>query len=657
MNIRKIRIQQFRAHVDSEIEARFLTSFVGPNGAGKSSILHALRHFFDPKLQLTASDLSGNMSPDIPDAPDEIPDELFAGEIRVALDFEFPKGEVPEELDDYADGCSVNITMRAIPHDGIYSKSYFGKKKVHPAFRGASQLTLDQLRPLYKGLQEDEKYKDLPNETAKGKMLANLESWERENPEHCTFQFDDGKFFGVGPKFQGNIADWIRLVFVPAVRDASVDAGAKSHLLAKLNELATAEVIETEEIEKQVDDFRSEINEAIRPNDNHALAEASNQIRDKLQEFASNTDIQVDWGIDLDKPTLQARFNVIEDDFATSIEHAGHGVQRAVTITMLQHLDEIFSNKDDLGRRTILAIEEPELFQHPNRQRHFANILRRIAGSDGRPDEAKMQVFIATHSPLFVNLDFFDCVRRVTKDPGTTHEFPSSRIIHASTSKICRLLEAVHEEDPETFDEATLRARIRAIMTPWVNEGFFAQKICLVEGESDRAALLALAEIQGFSFESEGISIIPVNSKNNLDRPFLIFTSIGIPTYLVWDSDWKEGFEETEQGRESIRWNHALQRAAGEEEVADFPNGNREFYTCFHNKIETSLKEAAGQDQYRQAMDEAKRVTQISKDSNALKSPTAMKIFLEAAIANGAKFEILESVIENLKTLDSPTPL
>ncbi len=53
----------------------------------------------------------------------------------------------------------------------------------------------------------------------------------------------------------------------------------------------------------------------------------------------------------------------------------------------------------------VLAIEEPELYQHPSRQRHLASVLLNLA-EGALPGVAKnTQVIYTTHSPLFVGLD------------------------------------------------------------------------------------------------------------------------------------------------------------------------------------------------------------------------------------------------------------
>ena len=56
-------------------------------------------------------------------------------------------------------------------------------------------------------------------------------------------------------------------------------------------------------------------------------------------------------------------------------------------------------------------------------------------------------------------------------------------------------------------------------MTPWVNEGFFADIAVLVEGEADRAAILAIAESMEHELPSMGVAVIPCGGKDEFGSP------------------------------------------------------------------------------------------------------------------------------------------
>src|SRR3546814_2546034 len=65
----------------------------------------------------------------------------------------------------------------------------------------------------------------------------------------------------------------------------------------------------------------------------------------------------------------------------------------------------------------------------------------------------------------------------------------------------------------------------------------FANGVILGEGRSDKAALTATARMLVVSFEAAGIAILSAEGKANLDRPYVIFRELGIPTFILWDCD------------------------------------------------------------------------------------------------------------------------
>jgi predicted ATP-dependent endonuclease of OLD family len=93
----------------------------------------------------------------------------------------------------------------------------------------------------------------------------------------------------------------------------------------------------------------------------------------------------------------------------------------------------------------------------------------------------------------------------------------------------------------EKYTGADLSPRLHAIMTPRINEGFFADTVVLVEGEDDYAAIVGMARVMKKDLESIGVSIIPVGGKRSLDRPAIIFKEFGIRVYMLWDSDGGKG--------------------------------------------------------------------------------------------------------------------
>ena len=122
----------------------------------------------------------------------------------------------------------------------------------------------------------------------------------------------------------------------------------------------------------------------------------------------------------------------------------------------------------------VLAIEEPELYQHPSRQRHLASILLRLASGAIPGVAKKTQVMYTTHSPLFVGLDRFEQLRLLRKEDHAAGLPRITKVTKAGLEGIAGELWTAGGQQGPRFTAETLRPRLQALMTPWVNEGFFA---------------------------------------------------------------------------------------------------------------------------------------------------------------------------------------
>jgi predicted ATP-dependent endonuclease of OLD family len=350
-------------------------------------------------------------------------------------------------------------------------------------------------------------------------------------------------------------------------------------------------------------------------------------------------------------------------------------LQRAFVLTLLQHLALAQANattrSPEQGEREvppesgtqekpttglpclILAIEEPELYQHPNRQRHLAQILAQLSSGKLPGVAARTQVLYATHSPLFVGIDRFDqlrLLRKVDGDPGkpklTTVVFTTGDSVAEDVWRACDCKDA-DGKGVAQFTWGTLRPRLHAIMTPWMNEGFFADLALLCEGEDDRAAILGTARAMGHELESVGISVIPCNGKSSMDRPALILRRLGIPVYLVWDSD--KGAKDAKAGD-----NHRLLRVVGAA-VEDWPSCVTGSHSCFPVKLESTIESELGSKNFEELLETAKLAHGVTRKKDALKNPVVIQDIVTSAKSKGLKCTALEQIVTEVMALRAKT--
>ena len=173
-----------------------------------------------------------------------------------------------------------------------------------------------------------------------------------------------------------------------------------------------------------------------------------------------------------------------------------------------------------------LAIEEPELFQHPVQARSFASVLRKLAENQSQ----NFQVAYATHSPHFIDAGKFDQVRRITRATWAAEgRSPAVTIGSTSVADVERRL-ANHVK--------SVKAQLDAVAASKLSEALFSSAAVLVEGTTDKAVLEGLAEKASLtSLLSRGITVVDVGGKTSIALAHAILTELGIPCYVVFDGD------------------------------------------------------------------------------------------------------------------------
>lgn len=88
-----------------------------------------------------------------------------------------------------------------------------------------------------------------------------------------------------------------------------------------------------------------------------------------------------------------------------------------------------------------------------------------------------------------------------------------------------------------TVDEMSIRHRFYHIIDESKNEGFFAKKIILIEGDTEKYALPNYFSAKGLDIDVSRIAIISAGSVDNIAYLLLIFNEFRIPCYAIFDGD------------------------------------------------------------------------------------------------------------------------
>jgi CRISPR-associated exonuclease Cas4 len=312
-------------------------------------------------------------------------------------------------------------------------------------------------------------------------------------------------------------------LLIPAVRELSKELETRTTaFFGRILRLAMKIIVEQEEDSQEEDS--SEVTEQIRKilsKKSGALAWLEEKLNSRLGSWNTKVKINIT-PLDIEKLLELSTQLHLDDGVETPPERKGHGLQRAVLFELVRVWAESLGLSGASTRRRVpdsvfFAIEEPEIFLHPHAQRQLMASLVDIA------KDKNYQVFISTHSTHFIDLEDYGRIAILTK--------PSPE--EGTQVKQCT-------QNLFTGQDAENRKR-RFHMAAWVNpdrsELFFAQKVVLVEGETEKAVLPFLAKKLG-CFDP-AVSVIDCGSKGNLPLYIQILNAFGIHYFVLHDEDSK----------------------------------------------------------------------------------------------------------------------
>lgn len=603
-----MNVRNFRSVLDETLNFDNLTALVGANGSGKSSFLHSLELFQAKQPQIKEDDFY-NKNTD--------------NEIIFTITFTNLSTGAKEQFSKYLQNDELTVERVFKFVDGKTANTYHGSTLQNPDFVQLRACTnASTAKPLYEELKQKTEYREFPDWDSHEKVKTRLTEWDESHTEKCKQLRDDGQFFGFHGVATGHLDKYVKLLYIPAVRDASLDAteGKNSVLTELINIVVKNELMKKEDVKKFQDDFKERYKKILNKENMEEISNLSKSLTKTLNNYVPDAEIDLSWITleDFQITLPSAIANLVEDGYSATVDRTGHGLQRVFIMTLLQYLSTINENSAGVTDfpTLILIIEEPELYQHPNRQRHLSEICLALSECDVDGVTSKIQVVYSTHSPHFVGLDRINQIRLLRKQINV-EEMP--KITKISSTTIKKLAIELSKFHGGKFTEFNLVPRLHMIRTPWINEGFFSKCVVLVEGDSDRASILGTANALNINLESMGVSIIPCFGKGNLDKVAIIFQQLEIPTYVIWDND---------RGNDREIPNNRILLKLFNQPETDFPSHVKDNHAVIEGTLETMLKTEMGEEMYDITLCNCMTEYDL-KHSDAIKNPTVIKTMLE----------------------------
>jgi predicted ATP-dependent endonuclease of OLD family len=575
MKIQSVRIKNFRTLEDVAIPFDSVTTFIGPNGAGKSTVLRAIDWFFNGKPgSLTEKDCSFG-------ATDK--------DILVQVTFADLTDKDRDALGKYApDGVATFTAWRRRSQDGTDVIS--ANAKGYPDFNAIKAASgAAAKKEHYTALRNNRPELNLPAANTGPAVEQAMTAWEASHTDQLVDAPEalQTNFFGFnsGGKMSG-LFDFVLVTADLRASEESIDG--KSSIIGRILERSVDRAAADEEIAKIVEESRVKQQQVYEEKFKAQLEAMTTQLNEVVASYSPGRAVTVTPAeVELKAPRTTFEVAVLDGTTETDVERQGHGFQRTLLISALQLLAQ--SGAASAEGVICLAIEEPELYQHPIQAQTFAKVLRSLAEDAGK----RIQVTYATHSPYFLEARHFNQVRRLTR---SSDETPVVTAHFATVADVKAKLNGVLDADK-------VGNQLDAFVANELSVALFAHRVLLVEGTTEASVFYGIGDRTSLgSFEAAGVSIVPVGGKTSIPLAHVILKALGIPVYALFDAD--GGFEvranakgktqiKIDEERVShVKANRAVLKYFGQPEE-DFPSAIvAEEVAIFDDHLESFLSES-----------------------------------------------------------------
>ncbi len=244
------------------------------------------------------------------------------------------------------------------------------------------------------------------------------------------------------------------------------------------------------------------------------LTNFDTEATDKLQEYFPGISIK----LHVPTPVIKEIFKggtlkVYEDDIGRELTSYGHGTQRSIQMTLIQHLADIKRGAHNRPSNTLLLIDEPELYLHPQAIEQVRSGLKILS-------ENGYQVIFTTHSPQMIPSEDIKYTLLIQKNDRGTHSRE-------------RLINAVQEAETEAISQFELLFSLEN-----ANQILFSEKVLLAEGKTEKRLLPYI--FNKFHNKSLGqckIAFTELGGSANTYKAMSVLNKMNLPCKAIVDLD------------------------------------------------------------------------------------------------------------------------
>lgn len=452
-----LRVKNFRCLEEVEVPLGPLTAFVGPNGSGKTTILRAI--------------------------------DLVLGDAWPSL----RSFRIPQDFTNFDSSRDLEIVIRFEPP--------YIHRDTH-----STEHNVTALRLTCKPYKKSGKWGEA------GDLHVDLDPLNESDgvPTVAVGQPTKGQRTQFGPLRVGTeLRDHARVLFIDHRRSLSQHLpSVRGSILGRLFQSARKEF-------RSGDDFKKAYEQAmelLRTEQVKRIEETVAETAKRMLGFLGRDvaeSVEIGFGFaDPANPFNSLRLQYRESGLVVPGEELGLGIQSAMVVGIFEAFRQLGGNFGTI------VIEEPEMYLHPQAQRYFYRLLCEMT------EKGQCQVIYSTHSPIFADVNRFEALRLVRKDPGQR-----TRVSFVSS------------DQKEGLANAREGFKLGGKFDAARNEVLFASRALLVEGYGDRIAALIVAEKLNFDPDAEGVAVVDCGGKAGIELVVRVCRALEIPFVVLHDED------------------------------------------------------------------------------------------------------------------------
>lgn len=484
MQIKNLKIENFRKFESLDIDFNGITALVGANGSGKTTILEALNLVSSKNLM-----------------PSRFSEDDFYNEKEITIELEFDNCFFVEVIEFYTTllvpakkiKLVVSRRSKSAANKALNTPFTLTQLVIPEIFEDISKLKFDaKITELIKGNQE--------------KLIdkSELETIGEGQIGYTFFYSTKAKTNQIkrsqrSLNFNNDFREYPNIFYLPKDREKDTKKGF-STLLDKIND----ELNWRYRKDVIIDEWNKYYIEVVKRVDKEH-SKLFNPVKQKMVDYFgtefNNLELSL---IDVGAPFSNSFFSIREDNGLKQVKSSGLGSGQLLILSyyLIQNIINLSKEK------FIILVDEPEKHLHPQAQH---KLYKEIF-------ESKIQFIYSTHSTCFIDVSKWNAIKRIHNN----EIYPKPAILLEQDSGQ-KLLQHLNDMNIYYQDKTVFKKEH--------NEIFFDRFCIIVEGVIDKYSISLIEEKYIYS------TFLIAYGKDNLARLIRLAKAFGIDYFVIYDED------------------------------------------------------------------------------------------------------------------------